>query len=216
MAYTSKYRSYTLIFYGNSKELDFLLLKYATRIEHYAYILHDKDIYAEDLKDDNGNYVHRKGEIEKPHYHLLVDFYNPCYPNGVKKIFTTELDKPRVERVVDKAAQYEYLIHKNDPDKYQYPKSDIVSPDINFYEHLCINGEKRDTDEKAIAIVGDILAGISPRIIMHRYGRDCIIHYSQYADMADRIRQYEIEERHRARIVEEDKKKLYQLEIDSE
>lgn len=195
MAEGNRYRSFTLIFYAGAVELDKLLLKYSVRISHYAYIVHDKDVYQEDLKDNDGNYVHRAGEIEKPHIHLLVDFYNAHTPNAVKKLFTTELDKPRVERVVDKVAQYEYLIHKNDPDKYQYNKVYIISDDIDYYEKLSIVGEKRDSDDKAVSIVNDILAGISPRILMHRYGRDFIIHYNQYKDMADLVREHDYNER---------------------
>lgn len=195
MAEGNRFRSFTLIFYAGALELDKLLMKYSVRISHYAYIIHDKDVYQEDLQDNDGNYVHRKGEIEKPHIHLLIDFYNAHTPNAVKKLFTTELDKPRVERVVDKVAQYEYLIHKNDPDKYQYEKSAIISDDINYYEKLCISGEKRDSDDKAISIVNDILVGISPRILMHRYGRDFIIHYNQYKDMADLVREHDYNER---------------------
>lgn len=195
MAEGNRYRSFTIVFYAGAVELNKFLLKYSVRISHYAYIVHDKDVYQEDLKDNDGNYVHKAGEIEKPHIHLLVDFYNAHTPNAVKKLFTTEVDKPRVERVSDKVAQYEYLIHKNDPDKYQYPKSSIVSDDINWYDKLCISGEKRDSDDKAISIVNDILAGISPRILMHRYGRDFIIHYNQYKDMADLVREHDYNER---------------------
>ena len=187
----NRYRCYTMVFYAGSKEFDKLLLKYSARISHYAYIVHDKDIYADDLKDDEGNYVHRAGEIEKEHIQCIIEFYNALSPSALRKLFTTENDKPQVQRVIDKVAMFEYLTHKNDPDKYQYPKSAIISDDINYFEKLCIEGEKRDTDDKAISIVNDILAGVSPRIIMHRYGRDCIIHYSQYQDMADRIKEYD-------------------------
>lgn len=195
MANSARPRWFCLIFYGSEEELKSLLEKYSVRISHYAYILHDKDIYADDLLRDDGTYVHKKGEIEIPHFHLLVSFYNGHTLSAVKKLFTTKLDKPRAEVITDKVIQYEYLIHKNDPDKYQYPKTDIVSDNLHYFEKMCIRGDKTDTDEKAVSIVNDILAGISPRILMHRYGRDFIIHYNQYKDMADLIREHDYNER---------------------
>lgn len=191
----SRYRCYTMVFYAGIHELEKILLKNLQRIRSYAYVLHDKDIYADDLLDDDGNYVHRKGDLEKPHIQIIIEFYNALSATALKRLFTTENDKPQVQRVVDKVAMYEYLIHKNDPDKYQYPKTDIKSCDINYWESICKNGEKSNADDKACAIINDLLLGVSPRILMHRYGRDLIIHLNQYKDYVDYIREYDVSHR---------------------
>lgn len=190
---SSRVRPYTIIFYGTEMELKKILRTNYERIAHYAYILHDKDKYLEDLKDESGNYVHRVGEIEKEHFHIIVDFYNGHTFNAVKRMFTTPTDNPRVEPISDRVAKYRYLIHADDPDKYQYEKTAIVSNDINYYEKLCKNGDRRDSDNLAEQIINDLLAGVSPRIMVSRYGRDYVVHMRQYKDCVDEIRYWDLE-----------------------
>ena len=188
----SRYRAWNIVFYAGVKELERILLVNLERIAHYAWIVHDKDVYSEDLLDNDGNYVHKAGELEKPHIHLTIEFYNGLSFSACKRLFTTENDKPRVERTFDKVAIYEYLTHKNDKDKYQYSKAEIWSNDIDYFEKLRKEGDKTDSDSKAIAIVEEMLANVSPRIMMARYVRDYIIHYNQYKDMCDRVREYDV------------------------
>ena len=190
---SNRFRPYTIIFYGTEKELRKILVSYRERIAHYAYICHDSDIYDSDLIDEKGNFVHRVGEPEKIHFHVLLDFYNGHTFTAVKKMFTTEEDNPRVEVVRDRVAQYEYLIHKNDKDKFQYSKTLIVSNDINYYEKLSVNGDRKDTDNLAEQIINDMLLGVSPRIMVSRYGRDYVIHKRQYQEVVDDIRSWDIE-----------------------
>lgn len=185
MKYGNKrFRPYTIIFYGTQDELNEILDTYKFRIKHYAYILHDSDVYEEDVyEDDKETLRYSKGEVKKAHFHVLVDFYDTQTQSQVIRLFTTETDKPRVEPVHDRAVQYEYLWHKNDPNKFQYKKSDIVSDKLNYWEKLTIRGDKSSTDEKAIAIIEDLLAGVRTEILLHRYGRDFIMNYSSYHTM---------------------------------
>ncbi|CCD32483.1 plasmid replication protein (plasmid) [Mycoplasma mycoides subsp. capri LC str. 95010] len=73
-----------------------------------TFILHDKDI------DENG-------EPKKPHYHFILAWENPTtYKNVcevVDRIFGSSLLPKPIESLKGK---YEYHIHKNDKDKYQY------------------------------------------------------------------------------------------------
>lgn len=195
MATSNRYRPWTIIFYGSQKELFSILHTYACRIAHYAFIYHDKDEYEVDEKNNDGEIVHKKGELKKPHFHIVVDFYNTCTFTAVKKLFTTKEDNPRVANIVDRVAQYEYLWHKNNPEKYQYDKEAVISDDINYYENLCLQGDKRETDNIAEAIINDLLRGVSPRLMVNRYGRDFVIHMRQYQDCVDEIRQYEVSHR---------------------
>lgn len=210
-------RHFTLIFYGNEGELCKLLRVYSPRIAHYAYILHDKDCYLEDIfEDDKKTIKHNKGDIEKAHFHVLISFHHPHTFTAVKKLFTTEVDKPRVEVVRDMVAQYRYLTHKDNPEKYQYPDRDIESNDINYYEKLTIEGQKRDTDNIAESIINDLIRGVSPRLMVSRYGRDFIIHMKQYQECADLIKQYDFQqsvyEKNQKLIEKEMEKVVEQLE----
>ena len=180
-------RPWTVVFYGTQRELFSILHTYDCRINKYAFIKHDKCHYLEDLIEGT-KVIHKKGELEKEHFHVLVDFFNGHTFSSVKRIFTTENDKPRVEKITDRVAQYRYLTHKDNPEKYQYDESAIISNDINYYEKLCLEGDKVDNDNKAECIIMDILKGVSPRIMLSRYGREYVINYQKYQDFAGEIR----------------------------
>ena len=189
----NRYRHFGIIFYGTQKELFKILHTYQERIVHYAFILHDKDVYREERRNDSGEIVNKIGDLEKPHFHVIVDFYNAASANAVKRLFTTELDKPKVEVLNDLVASYRYLTHKDDPDKYQYSGDSVISDDISYYENLCLKGQKRDTDNIAMHIIDDLLKGINLRILVDRYGRDFVIHMNQYKECAESIRTWELE-----------------------
>ena len=182
MANNSKFRPWEIIFYGSQKELFKLLHKYECRISKYAFIFHDKDIY------DDGEH---KGELKKPHFHVLVDFHYPCTFTTCKRLFTTDTDNPRVENIRDRVAKFEYLTHKRYPDKDQYAYSDIISNDIQYYENLLLRGDKKEVDNVAVAIVNDLLKGVPTVLLVDRYGRDFVIHMNQYEDCAFKIREEE-------------------------
>lgn len=188
----SRIRHFFLVLYCSRLELDKILLKYSCRIAQCAYITHDKDVYDDDLLDNDGNYVHRKGEIEKVHTHLLISFYNGHTFSAVKRLFTTENDNPRVEPVNDMVQCFNYLTHKYYPDKYQYLPSDISYINEDFYKKLLIEGERKDNDNIAESIINDMLKGTSPRIMVSRYGRDYVIHMRQYQDVVDEIRSWDV------------------------
>lgn len=190
----NRYRPWTIVFYGTQKELFQILHKYSERIAHYAFAYHDKDVYEEDeYEEDKTTLKHKKGDLKKPHFHLVVDFYNGCTFTAVKKLFTTAEDNPRVSNIVDRVAQYEYLWHKNNPEKYQYSADIVVSDDINYYEKLCITGDKRDSDNIAESIINDLLRKVSPRLMVNRYGRDFVIHMKQYQECADVIANWDLD-----------------------
>ena len=190
---SSRVRHFSLVFYGTDIELDKLLLTYNCRIAHYAHIKHDKDVYLEDMYEEDGKTLkHKKGELEKVHRHILISFYNAHTFSAVKKLFTTEEDKPRVEKITDIGAMYRYLTHKDNPEKYQYKDTDIVSDDINFYEKVLLEGTKKETDNISESIINDMLKGVSPRIMVSRYGRDYVIHMRQYKDCVQEIREWDV------------------------
>ena len=186
-------RHFFLVLYCTVNELQLILLKYSCRIHHCVFIVHDKCHYLSDLTDKDGNIVHRKGELEKKHIHLLISFYNTHTFSSVKKLFTTKEDNPRVEPVNDMVKCFEYLTHKNDPEKYQYLDSDLVFfCDKPFYDDLLLKGDKVDNDNKALAIVKDILRGVNPIVMIDRYGRDYAIHMRQYKEVADEVLSWQV------------------------
>lgn len=95
----------------------------------YLFICHDKDEYIFDAFDDNGVVTHSKGELKKPHYHILLHFNNPRYCSGVAKELCIE------ENLLQKCSSADsyiiYLTHKDEPLKHQYEVSDFSGTLIN-------------------------------------------------------------------------------------
>ncbi|MCM1050250.1 MAG: Rep family protein [Clostridiales bacterium] len=96
-----------------------------------AYILHDRDKYAESdlkkyIKNNEGKPPDWKvGDIKKPHYHIVLKFENLKSIKGVL-LMLAPLEVKYIEPVQTERGMIRYLIHIDDVEKYQYNKKDIV------------------------------------------------------------------------------------------
>lgn len=104
---------------SHKKALSLILTKYNS-----LAINHDKDTYLFDVTDENGETVHHKGDLKKPHYHIIVRFDNARYVSG----FTKELGIE--DNIIQTCSSFKsyviYLTHIDEPLKYQYQASDFV------------------------------------------------------------------------------------------
>lgn len=73
--------------------------------------LHDRDVNA-------------TGEPKKPHYHVMVFYQGPTSYNVVKRL-TDGLNQPIPQVVEQVRGYYRYLTHMDNPEKAQYPASEI-------------------------------------------------------------------------------------------
>ena len=80
---------------------------------NYALILHDKDYYEE------------TGEIKKAHYHIIIYFENAKRLNTLSDELGLAPNYIRTEEI---KKGLEYLIHKNNKDKYQYSIDEVRGP----------------------------------------------------------------------------------------
>jgi len=88
----------------------------------YAYILHDRDVL--------------EGGKPKPnHYHLCVTFSCPMTAIDFTDISKNFIQNVFVENVRSQKAFENYLIHKNNPTKFQYSPTDVLS-NYKWYENL--------------------------------------------------------------------------------
>lgn len=86
--------------------------------------LHDKD-----TKDT--------GELKKPHYHCIIKFRTKKSYKQVKNDVCDKINGPIPQPVADIAMMIRYLVHLDDPDKYQYSREDVkVYGNINVKEYL--------------------------------------------------------------------------------
>lgn len=106
----SKY--WTFILYEDSDTLKFNdFIDYIKQNYIFLYIKHDKDF-------------NEFGEIKKPHYHVVLKFDNYKWLSAL----SGELGIPGnfFEPVHSMNAILMYLIHFNQPEKYQYSINDVV------------------------------------------------------------------------------------------
>lgn len=169
---TKEYRSFFLRTYCPLDEV-YLLLEHL-HIEAYAFIVHDKDC---DLN----------GELHESHIHLLVHL---CYPSKVRATTIAKYLKSgntRLEIVRDKYKAYQYLIHANSPDKFQYSLDEVVCNNLDFYQlpTAVTKEQKRASDMSCL--LDDVLT-LTMRDFALKYGRDGILNYSKYKDFSLRCK----------------------------
>ena len=125
-------RCYHLILY----EEDLEQLRVLDMIEqHYNFgaIRHDKDMYDGTT------------ELKKPHYHVILYFDNPKYLSSL----SDELKlKPNYIKTDQLRKGLEYLIHKNNPEKFQYSVDEVYGPlkdNLLAYLSNSVSNEKTST-----------------------------------------------------------------------
>ena len=127
---SKKNRNFSCVLYGNVTNLNEFLKSAEYVPRQYAYIVHDKDI-----KDN--------GEVKKTHIHLILCYENARSLESVEKglikymsIGEENLQNAFIEPCRDLKGAYGYLIHKNEPNKYQYSESDIVCSSSDYFTHV--------------------------------------------------------------------------------
>ena len=73
--------------------------------------LHDKDVNPD-------------GEPKKPHYHVILVYDGPTTYSNVKGL-TDRLNQPIPQPLEQVRGYYRYLTHEDNPEKYQYDRSEI-------------------------------------------------------------------------------------------
>lgn len=84
-----------------------------TNLKTYAIIKHDKD-------------VREDGELKKPHFHMVLTFRETTTSQAVANALHVEENFVNKIRTTTKSAEL-YLVHKNNPEKYQYNLTDVVA-----------------------------------------------------------------------------------------
>lgn len=109
----------------------------------YAYSLHDKDV-----NDDTG-------EIKKPHMHF---YFQSNLTVKQEKYAQEALGVSYGEKVRSASGMYDYLTHKNNPDKYHYPEDSIAFSekwDQELFESTCSGIKEYASESDVIKFVED-------------------------------------------------------------
>lgn len=123
-----KKRYWAMILYPESAPTDWREKLRETGIQCAISPLHDKDINADNTP-------------KKPHYHIILCYEGPTtYKNVVA--LCDSLNQPIPQPLEQLRGYYRYLVHKDNPEKYQYDETMITSLngfDVSNYLDLTNN-----------------------------------------------------------------------------
>lgn len=129
-----KKRNWAFILYPDSAPDD-----WRERLKRYGVGCAVSPLHDKDLTDE--------GQIKKPHYHVILTYKHPTTLNNVLNFIESLNQNKRSEPIQDLQGYYRYLSHLDDPDKAQYPESDIVT-----YCGFKVPRDKLDSDECVIGL----------------------------------------------------------------
>ena len=119
--------------YMDCKDIDVIIsrIKKLTYIKSWAIITHDKDVLP-------------NGELKPAHFHCVLTFSNATTIKSIADCIGVEMQYVEKIRGTTKSARL-YLIHRNDPEKYQYPPEEVrASFDYVSYVDDCPVRQKRE------------------------------------------------------------------------
>lgn len=159
----------TIMTYCPEKHIQEVIQQHSYDIRAFAYIYHDK-FSSEELGDK---------DHKEPHYHIVLRLNTPHSESSISKWFIYYnsdglLQKCQCFCTYDVYSSFDYLIHKHNPEKYQYSLDDVVVSAMKFFTRSI------DTfsDDNALNALDDLMSGIDLYTLARRYGRDVIYHLS--------------------------------------
>lgn len=106
-------KNWNFVLYPESAPYNWVDMLDETHIEWVQSPLHDKDIDP-------------TGEIKKAHYHVTLLFPSDKSYEQVKEIVCDSLKQPIPIKCQSVKGSIRYMVHKDNPDKYQYNWNDII------------------------------------------------------------------------------------------
>lgn len=120
-----KKRYWAMVLYPESAPINWKDKLIETGITCAISPLHDKDINPDNT-------------IKKEHYHIILSYEGPTTYNNVKKLCDS-LNQPIPQPLESIRGYYRYLVHKDNPEKFQYDErliQNINGFDISNYLDL--------------------------------------------------------------------------------
>lgn len=142
------------------------------------------------------------GKLKEPHWHILLKTYDDHSANAVRKWFyrfriteTKEIDGVNQEVLVNTfnrladspAACRDYLIHRNDPEKYQYSAKEV----LEYREGWATFNHISRCNDDVVYIMDRINRGEPLRQLCREYGKDFVYHLKAFEYCALKMRDQE-------------------------
>lgn len=141
---------WTLLLYKDSESYDTeQIIKEIKSKYNSIYILHDKDTYNEDIYNEDNSIKHKKGEIKKKHYHIVLKFKNYKWLNTLSEELNIEMNY--FQKINNLENILCYLIHYKEDNKYHYGleevkgSRDLISKLRKIIENIDTTEEERIT-----------------------------------------------------------------------
>lgn len=168
MKENNRYYSFRIVTYAEEEEFK-NLLKYADKWE---WICHDKD------KNEDGS-------LRDKHYHINVILRQWRSVKSVCELVKSEQNTFAIP-MLDKKEAHEYLIHKNNPEKYQYDTKEIHESAKRLFED---KESKKEENENLIEILSSIKTYREKAIIL---GKDYMKNFDKYEKFINLMQEQEI------------------------
>lgn len=107
------YKNITFIAYDNEEKginIPKLMNEIKEKCESFAWIKHDKDV------DENG-------ELKKPHYHILMRFYNEVNKSTIANKFN--IHNNLIQALGNLYGSVKYMLHIGEENKHKYDVSEL-------------------------------------------------------------------------------------------
>lgn len=153
---TDRFYSFCICTYHTDVDI---INDFCSKTFKFAYILHDKD------------------ENKSPHYHIVCSFKRNMSFSAVRKLFPLE-QNTLVQQMFDKVSSFEYLTHKNNPEKYQYSDDLVKTNDLKYF--VGTSSETSKLIERQEFFDDLAYHNISEKDLFLKYGRDYIKNQSVY------------------------------------
>ena len=144
-------KTFNLMLYPEEDKSHLKALEYIRANYDYAAICHNSDTFEEDTTIND--VVHKKGELKKAHYHVVLKFKNAKWSTALAS--ELEIAENYIEVAHDLKRSLLYLIHYYDEDKYQYSVEDVEGT-LKRRLKETISNEGKTESEKVMDIFKEI------------------------------------------------------------
>lgn len=141
-----KARYWSFLLYSDSAPKDWKSILEKTGCPMAVSPVHDRDVFE-------------TGELKKPHRHILTCFSGPTTYDNMLSICKS-VNSPIPEKVGSVRGSFDYLTHKNNPEKAQYDSNQII-----YLNGFCPEDYFDLTSSERYRLVGEIMNFIRERKI---------------------------------------------------
>lgn len=178
----TKGRHFFIRTYLSEEQITVLILSH--NIQHWAYILHDKDVFTEGDKE---------GQLKEPHYHIILSLVNANTVSAVSRWFKGYTDsnglliQSHIEVCKDRFNAFDYLTHETqtciERGDFIYSKSLIKSDSLHFF-----SGKNRSSEVDVVTeCFIRFLNGDSYSYLLSVYGKIFIYNFHKFQELASEM-----------------------------